>query len=584
MSASSIEAARAFVRVLWEDSAIKRGIAKTQAMLRSAAGAIGSVGKGMAAAGASILAPLTAAVFQFSAAGDKLDKMSARTGASAEALSQLTYAAGQSGTSIESVEKGLRKLNQITTEASDGSQTAADALSAIGLSAETLSGMAPEKKLQAVAEALSHISDPGERSARALDVLGKSGADMLPLLNGGAAGIANLMEQADELGLTISQEQATNAAQFGDAWDDVKSTLLAISLQIAAAVVPALTDLLKQVAPLISKVVQWVRENQGIVRGIALLGVGLTVAGTVLTVFAGIISAVATAIGLIFSPIGIIIGLVAALGVGIVQMAGGADAAIALLKDTFPGLAKSVGEVFGALKNLLASGEYSAAANMLWLGLKLAWVTGVDAINQEWLLWKKAFLDTFDSAVRIVSEKWASLQNTLSNGVVSFMSYFDSSINVEDVSAELDSMLNDQMKAIDNKYASRQQQRDAEFESNVGQVNQDLIDARNQWQAAIENANAVADRSADNPTAADAADNKFTDLIESLQAGDIATRINDTVKASSDRTAMDVRSVSGAGQLLTFFNKESEITRRQLNVLMQIQKNTAAGPSPVVNI
>ena len=184
MSSGGIEAAKAFVRVYWEDSAIRRGIENTKAMLESTAANIGKIGAGMAGAGATILAPLTAAVFQFAGAGAAIDDMSQRTGASAEALSQLAYAAGQSGTDIETVEKSMRKLGKTVTEAKDGSKGASDALKAVGLSAADLSTMTPDEQLRAVADALAGISDPGEKAARAMDLLGKSGADMLPLMNG----------------------------------------------------------------------------------------------------------------------------------------------------------------------------------------------------------------------------------------------------------------------------------------------------------------------------------------------------------------------------------------------------------------
>jgi len=584
MSARGIEAARAFVRVLWEDSAIKRGIERTQALLRSTAASIGKVGAGLAGAGAAILAPLSAAIFQFSAAGDELDKMSGRTGASAEALSQLKYAASQSGTSLDAVEKALKKINKTTTDAGDGLKSASDSLSAVGLSAQDLKGQTPEKQLQIVAEALQGISDPGERAARAMDIMGKSGTDLLPLMNNGAKGIENLMNQADALGLTVSQDQATAAAQFGDAWDDVKSTLGGVSMQIAAAVVPALTDLLKQVAPIIGQVVAWVRENAGIVRGVALLGVGLVVAGTALTVFAGLLSTVAFVIGAIFSPLGLVIGLVAALGVGIVQMAGGADAALQMLKDAFPGLGESVSEVFGALKNLLNSGEYSAAANLLWLGLKLAWITGIDAINQEWMLWKKAFLDTFDSALQYVEKKWAGMQNTLAKGTLHVMAFFDKSINVDDALSTLDEDFQRRAQESENKFKQKQASRDAEFESNIGKVNRELEDARAAWSQALDEANQITDAAATDPTAADVADDKFTKLVESLRAGDIATRINDTVKASSDKAAGDVRSVSGAGQLEKLINRQQDVDRRTLSILQTIAANTSKASTQVVRI
>jgi glutamate 5-kinase len=103
----------------------------------------------------------------------------------------------------------------------------------------------------------------------------------------------------------------------------------------------------------------------------------------------------------------------------------------------------------------LNAGEYQKAAEVLWLGLKLAWVTGVDALNQEWLVWKHAFLEVFDSAATYVAKKWAKLQNTLSKGIVSAMAFFDATINVDDVNAELDAMLQQQLATTDTAAAQR---------------------------------------------------------------------------------------------------------------------------------
>lgn len=576
MSSGGIEAAKAFVRVYWEDSAIRRGIESTKAMLEATAAKIAGIGAGMAGAGATILAPLTAAVFQFAGAGAAIDDMSQRTGASAEALSQLAYAAGQSGTDIGTVEKSMRKLGKTVTEAADGSQGAADALSAIGLSAAELSTMTPEQQLQAVADGLSKISDPGEKAARAMDILGKSGADMLPLMNGGAQGIRELMEEADALGLTLSGDQAAAAAAFDDTWDKLKNTFRAVSMQIGAALAPAITDLMGRVVPVVSQVVRWIRENGGLIKGVAMLGVGLTVAGAALTTFAGLLTGIAFVIGAITSPLGIMIGLVAGFGVAIIQYFGGATNALNMLKDAFPGLLRPIQEVGGAIMKFLNAGEYQKAAEVLWLGLRLAWVTGVDALNQEWLVWKHAFLEVFDSAATYVAKKWAKLQNTLSRRIVSTMAFFDSSINVDDVNAELEAMLQQQLATTDTAAAQRQKERDAEFASNVGKVNAELTAARQALAASVAEAAAL------EPAVPEA----VTDAQQALTTQLEGVSVN---VAAATKTPLsqpqDIRTVSGAAQLTGLINRTGDVSRRQLDALLEIARNTAGVFRPeVVNI
>lgn len=576
MSSGGIEAAKAFVRVYWEDSAIRRGIENTKAMLESTAANIGKIGAGMAGAGATILAPLTAAVFQFAGAGAAIDDMSQRTGASAEALSQLAYAAGQSGTDIETVEKSMRKLGKTVTEAKDGSKGASDALKAVGLSAADLSTMTPDEQLRAVADALAGISDPGEKAARAMDLLGKSGADMLPLMNGGAKGISDLMSEADALGLTLSGEQAASAAAFDDMWDKLKNTFGAVSMQIGAALAPAITDLMGRVVPVVAMVVQWIRENGGLIKGVAMLGVGLVVAGAALTTFAGLLTGIAFVLGAIMSPLGIMIGLIAGLGVAIIQYFGGATNALNMLKDAFPGLLAPIQEVGGAILKFLNAGEYQKAAEVLWLGLKLAWVTGVDALNQEWLVWKHAFLEVFDSAATYVAKKWAKLQNTLSKGIVSAMAFFDATINVDDVNAELDAMLQQQLATTDTAAANRQKERDSQFASNVGRVNNDLAAAR----AAL--AMSVGEAAALDPTVPEAVTDAQAALTTQLEG--VSVNVAAATKTTGAQP-QDVRTVSGAAQLTSLINRSGEVSRRQLNALLEIARNTSTGFAPqVVNL
>jgi TP901 family phage tail tape measure protein len=567
MSSGGIEAAKAFVRVYWEDSAIRRGIESTKAMLESTAANIGKMGAGMAGAGATILAPLTAAVFQFAGAGAAIDDMSQRTGASAEALSQLAYAAGQSGTDIGTVEKSMRKLGVTITDANSGSATAAKSLGILGLKSAELAKMTPEKQMLAVADALAKVTDPGKRAAYAMDILGKSGADMLPLMNGGAEGIRELMDEADALGLTLSGEQAASAAAFDDMWDKLKNTFGAVSMQIGAALAPAITDLMGQVVPIIGQVVQWIRENGGLIKGVAMLGVGLVVAGAALTTFAGLLTGIAFVLGAIMSPLGIMIGLVAGLGVAIIQYFGGATNALNMLKDAFPGLLAPIQEVGGAILKFLNAGEYEKAANVLWLGLRLAWVTGVDALNQEWLVWKHAFLEVFDSAATYVAKKWAKLQNTLSKGIVGAMAFFDATINVDDVNAELDAMLQQQLATTDTAAASRQKERDSQFASNVGRVNNDLAAAR----AAL--AMSIGEAAALDPTVPEAVTNAQAALTTQLEG------VSVNVAAATKTT------VSGAAQLTSLINKTGEVSRRQLNALLEIARNTSTGFAPqVVNL
>ena len=76
-----------------------------------------------------MLAPLVASAKLFIGYGDQVAKMAKRTGLSVEALSELQYAAGQSGVEVATLENGLRRMQRSIYDAGRGLSTATDGLS-----------------------------------------------------------------------------------------------------------------------------------------------------------------------------------------------------------------------------------------------------------------------------------------------------------------------------------------------------------------------------------------------------------------------------------------------------------------------
>ena len=106
------------------------------------------MGLAIAGMGVAALAVLTKMVKQYVETGDAIHKMALRTGFSAEALSELSHAAEISGTSLDSVEKAVKKMARTIVEADDGMAEYVDALARINLSAEDLIDLSPEKQFE----------------------------------------------------------------------------------------------------------------------------------------------------------------------------------------------------------------------------------------------------------------------------------------------------------------------------------------------------------------------------------------------------------------------------------------------------
>lgn len=194
---------------------------------------------GMAAAAIGGLAVLIRRTINLA---ENLDKMSLRTGVSTEALSQMAFVAEQSGTNIDTFEKSLFRLQDTIQDARDGLETARRSFQAIGVSVEQLEGLDANQQFVVVADALNRLTDAGMRSALAMDIFGRAGRQVLPIIELGSQGIREMREEADRLGRTISEQTADQAAELVDALNELKSAFQGVIIQVTEELLPSLID------------------------------------------------------------------------------------------------------------------------------------------------------------------------------------------------------------------------------------------------------------------------------------------------------------------------------------------------------
>jgi len=120
----------------------------------------------------------------------------------------LGFAAGQSGADLAALELGLRKMQRSIVNAAKGSEIAQEALSLLNLSIRDLENLAPDEQLKLIADRLAAVEDSTLKAALAMELFGRSGTALLPMMSGGARGIEELQQSARSLGLTMSTEDA----------------------------------------------------------------------------------------------------------------------------------------------------------------------------------------------------------------------------------------------------------------------------------------------------------------------------------------------------------------------------------------
>jgi len=303
--------------------AIGQASTAASGLLKSAGPLGGALG---ALAPAVTIGGITALAMKSLDAAQSMYILSQRTGVSVESLSKFKKAAGMSGTDIDSVAKSIAKLSK---ELYSGN--ADKALSSMGLSARDASGhlKSADAVMIEVANKFKTMPAGVEKTALAIQLFGRSGAEMVPMLNLGGDAIEKMggkmttafAEKAHdyEVKLTMIQGKIGGMATsltiaLIPALDAVASAVLAFTdaitkmpnwLQTVIGLTIAFTIALTALAPAIIVV-------SGLLTSMAGIGLGATLAGwagAIVPVVTGLATLVA---GFVTAPVLIGVALVAA--------------------------------------------------------------------------------------------------------------------------------------------------------------------------------------------------------------------------------------------------------------------------------
>ena len=174
---------------------------------------------------------------------DDMRDLSQRTGVGIETLGQFKVAAELSGTSIEGVAKGLTLLNKNLVAAAAGGEGAAAAFKTIGVATTEADGTLrkADKVFLDVADRFATLRDGPEKAALAMKIFGKSGAELIPILNLGS-------KEIQRFGLGIGPDFANKADAFNDSLGIMKAQVTVLTVQIGSALLPVLSGLVTVVA------------------------------------------------------------------------------------------------------------------------------------------------------------------------------------------------------------------------------------------------------------------------------------------------------------------------------------------------
>jgi hypothetical protein len=306
-----------WVNILGDASKLKGELDKASGHVSNFSEKIGSIGKIATIAGTAITGIFTAIILKTAQVGDQFNDMSLRTGVTVEDLSTLDYACRQNGTSIETLETGLKFLTRAMDDTSKGTGTAKDTFAALGIEVVDAEGnLRPVTEvMKDVATKMSEIKNPAEQAALAMELFGaRSGTELVPLLKEGGDAITGYQGKAKDLNIEISTKSAQVADAFKDKMSDLTGSLAGAGRTIGDVLIPAIIPLIEKATEIVGKISLWAEENPRLVETITKIGavVGIigAVGGPILMAVAAFskISGAISAIGTISTgPIGLLI-------------------------------------------------------------------------------------------------------------------------------------------------------------------------------------------------------------------------------------------------------------------------------------
>jgi hypothetical protein len=448
---------------------------KVSGGLRGLAGAAGGLSGALGslvplATGAGLAAMAKGAID----AADNMNDLSQKTGVSVESLSKFQQAANASGTSIEGVGAAMIKLNR---NLATGNAGAAEAMTALGLSATDASGKlkTTDQVMLEVADKFAKMPDGANKTAAAMALFGKAGADMIPLLNGGSKAIS-------DLSATMTTEFAQGADSLNDKLAALQGKLLELGVSLGTALMPFLNVVSDLVLKLANAFAAMPAPLQAIVGGVVALAaafvvlapaisavisiagvlaglkIGATIAG-----WAALAGPAITAISAAFS--GLLAFLTGTLLPGLLAFFSGpvgwtvlAVAAVVAMVIAFR---KPLGDFLnwlwnwgepirqfwaGLWKGLVDAVSYSMKAvggvllsgsKLWWSGIKTVWTAigkgfttlVVDPISKAWTALNKLLPDAMKKTGDMVSSVWTGIINSVKNVFRGMLNFIVSGIN-----------------------------------------------------------------------------------------------------------------------------------------------------------
>ena len=186
-----------------------------------------------------------------------IGKMAGKLGMSTEMVSAYQHAIAKSGGDVDTLNTNLTKFVKNLSGADDGAAEMNKAFNELGLSAQELASMKTDDALMKVADAFKTVGSEGDKVRLSMELFGKSGTAMLGVMKSGSDGVKAALQEASDMGLTVTMAETQSVAEADRAWRNMKESIVGLGRTMAIAIAPAVEFVSKQLSRFFSWINSW---------------------------------------------------------------------------------------------------------------------------------------------------------------------------------------------------------------------------------------------------------------------------------------------------------------------------------------
>jgi hypothetical protein len=216
---------------------------------------------------------------------DSIDKSALKANITKQAYQELNYAASQSGVQFQTVSTAIGRVANLLGE---GDKAMVGLVHDLGLNFTELKRMSPDLMFQTIGQRIGQIQDPAVRAHAAIQAFGRSGNELMPLLQ---SNIAGMREEAHRLGGVIEDRLIDTGVRAGDMWANANARWQAVKAEAFEPMLNLFTQLSPEVQTTIAVGGQFASM-------LPMLGTAIIASGVnPLTMLKGVATALSTAGG-----------------------------------------------------------------------------------------------------------------------------------------------------------------------------------------------------------------------------------------------------------------------------------------------